>query len=315
MRKKKQGSRLLLFVLILILVLVLLYSGLRILESTVLFSGKEEREDFVSKTIAHNGIDYFPKQDITTILVMGISENGQSEMNALLIFDESEGEYSVLHLNRDTMVQMPVLDSNGKQTDTTYGRLSEAFTYGNGREDSCENIGNTVSDFLRGINIDKYLAVQMDAIAVLNDAVGGVTVEITEDFSAVDPQIHMGMVNLTGEHTINYLSAGKDADERLNASATQRQALYMDGFMKAFQAKMAKEPGFLVAAYEQIKPYVVTDLSAIDMLEMADHFKQFNRSETVFTAGETRKSETYFEFYADEEKLDELILRLFYEPK
>ena len=56
------------FVVILILVLVFLISGLQILESTV-FSQDSVQETTGRKTIIRDGIEYFPRQDITVLLV------------------------------------------------------------------------------------------------------------------------------------------------------------------------------------------------------------------------------------------------------
>ena len=44
--------------------------------------------------------------------------------------------------------------------------------------------------------IDHYLAMNMDAVVEFNDAIGGVTVTVTDDFSKVDPTIPVGAVRL-----------------------------------------------------------------------------------------------------------------------
>jgi hypothetical protein len=64
------------FCVILILVLVMMISGLRILESTVFYRGQDREETYERKTITRDGVDYYPRQDITTILVMGIDQMG-----------------------------------------------------------------------------------------------------------------------------------------------------------------------------------------------------------------------------------------------
>ena len=327
MRMKKQGRELLFFAVILILVLVMLYSGLRILESTVLRSGAETENQFVSKTIQRDGVAYFPRQDITTVLVMGIDKygpveasdyynnTGAADMNILLIFDETNKVCNVLHLNRDTMVEMPVLGLGGKKAGTYYGQLALAHTYGTGLADSCENTRQTVSDFLYGAEIDYYVAMHMDAIAILNDAVGGVTVQVTEDFSQVDPTITMGEVKLMGNHAINFVRTRKDVGDQLNTSRIQRQQKYLDGFVEAFREKQKEETEFIITAYEQVQPFLITDCSANAISGMVDRFSQFAVNEVVTPEGENVLGNEYYEFYADEEKLDALILRLLYAPK
>jgi len=327
MKKKKHGSELVFFGIILILVLMMLYSGLRILESTVLYRGQDQEPVFESKTITRDGVDYFPRQDITTVLVMGIDKygpveksdmytnTGASDMNMVLIFDEVNEICNVLHINRDTMLEMPVLGIGGRPAGTYYGQLALAHTYGTGLEDSCENVRKTISDFLYGVELDYYVAMHMDAIGILNDAVGGVTVNVTEDFSAVDPTIGLGEVKLMGEHAINYVRTRREVGDQLNISRIQRQQKYMDGFVDSFRRAMTEETDLIISAYEQVQPYLVTDCSANAISGMVDRFSGYRINEVVVPEGRNVMGEKYYEFYVDEQLLDELILRLFYAPK
>ena len=328
MRKKNHLADMAFFGVVLILVLVMLYSGLQILESTILYQGQEESVgNSTSKTIVRNDVEYFPRQDITTVLVMGIdqfgpvadseaySNRGAADMNMLLIFDEISQTCHVLHLNRDTMLEMPVLGIGGKQAGTYYGQLALSHTYGSGLADSCENTRNTISDFLYGITIDHYVAMNMDAIGILNDAVGGVTLTVTEDFSAVDPTIGTGRVTLMGDQAIHYVRTRKDVGDQLNLSRIGRQQDYIDAFVDAFRAKREQEPEFIVNAYEDVSAYLVSDCSVNAITGMIDRYGDYAIGEVVTPEGENVLGNEYYEFYVDEAKLDELILRLFYAPK
>ena len=314
------------FVVILILVLVFLISGLQILESTV-FSQDSVQETTGRKTIIRDGIEYFPRQDITVLLVMGIDQNGPvqdsgyyrnegaADMVALLIFDEETKDYSILYLNRDTMLKMPVLGIDGKPAGTNYGQLALAHTFGNGLEASCENVRKTVSDFLYGLQIDYYLSMNMDAIGVLNDAVGGVTVHVTEDFSKVDPSIPMGRVTLMCQQAINYVRTRKNVGDQLNISRIQRQKDYIQGFMSAFDQAAKQNTNFMVSTYEEISEYMVTDCSVNAINGMLSRYKDFPLRQIVTPEGENVLGNEYYEFHVDAEALDALILELFYRAK
>ena len=314
------------FVVILILVLVFLISGLQILESTV-FSQDSVQETTGRKTIIRDGIEYFPRQDITVLLVMGIDQNGPvqdsgyyrnegaADMVALLIFDEETKDYSILYLNRDTMLKMPVLGIDGKPAGTNYGQLALTHTFGNGLEASCENVRKTVSDFLYGLQIDYYLSMNMDAIGVLNDAVGGVTVHVTEDFSKVDPSIPMGRVTLMGQQAINYVRTRKNVGDQLNISRIQRQKDYIQGFMSAFDQAAKQNTNFMVSTYEEISEYMVTDCSVNAINGMLSRYKDFPLRQIVTPEGENVLGNEYYEFHVDAEALDALILELFYRAK
>ena len=327
MRKRKQIFNLAYFGIILVLVLVILYSGLRILESTVFSKAPEEGTSAHTKTITRNGVDYFPRQDITVVLVLGIDQfgpmedsgsynnKGAADMVTLLIFDEQNQECRALCLNRDTMVEMPVLGIGGKQAGTIVGQLALSHTYGSGLEDSCENTKKTVSSLLYGISIDHYVAINMEAITILNDMVGGVPVVVTDDFSQIDPSITMGEVTLKGQQAIHFVRTRKGLGDQLNLSRMDRQKEYVDSFLEIFSTMVMDDTKFAMSAYDSIAPYMVTDCTGKVISSMMQRYADYTLVEMVSPEGENIRGEEYMEFYPDAQDLDELILRLFYAPK
>jgi LCP family protein required for cell wall assembly len=243
------------------------------------------------------------------------NNHGASDMVALLIFDEASQTCRVLTLNRDTMLEMPVLGVGGKNAGTYYGQLALSHTYGIGMADSCENTRRTISNFLYGIRIDYYLAMNMDAISILNDAVGGVTVNVTDDFSHVDPTITKGQMTLRGEQAIRFVRTRRDVGDQLNISRIDRQKEYIGSFLKKFRSRYHSDLEFAATTYDQVLPYIVTDCSLNTITSLMDRYGDYEIREVVSPAGENVMGEEYYEFYADEDALDELILRLFYAPK
>lgn len=327
MQKRNRTNQFLYYGIVTILVLLMVLSGLQILESTFLKSEETVAQPVHSKTIERDGVEYFPRQDITVLMVLGIDKKGPVEHSGsynndgandvvmLMIFDEKNEEYSVLYLNRDTMLQMPVLGIGGKYAGTAYGQLALAHSYGSGLEDSCENTRKTVSDFLYGLNIDYYLSMNLDAIGILNDSVGGVTVEVVDDFSQVDPSLTLGTHTLNSEQALRFIQSRIGVGDHLNISRNRRQKDYMIAFSEAFQAKMATSTSFAMNVYQDISPYIVTDCSGNVMTSMMSRYGAYELKEIVTPEGQNIKGDVYMEFYVDEEKLDELILRLFYSPK
>lgn len=311
---------------IFVLVLVLLISGLRILESTVLHSGGTAGRA-PSKTLTIDENDYFPRQDITVIMLLGIDGHGtmessgyfrndtRSDMVALLILDQQNETYSVLCLNRDTMVNIPVLGMGGKQAGSLYGQLALSYSYGDGLEESCENTRKTVSEFLGGILIDHYIAVTMDGIPIFNDAVGGVTVNVTDDFSAVDSTIPKGQVTLMGMQAKHFIQTRWEVGNQLNISRMERQKVYMEGFVESLRAKVASGDSFVRKLYEDLSPYMVTDCSVTVLSNLLQDCGDYTQAEIVSPEGENVLGEQFYEFYVDQDKLQDLVIRLFYAPK
>ena len=327
MKRHKHKKDLVFLAVILILVLVMLYSGLRILESTVLYQGQNTDGTIASKTIEVDGVAYFPRQDITVILVMGIdrfgpvedsgyyTNTGAADVDMLLVFDQTKQEVNMLYLNRDTMLTMPVLGVGGKPAGTWFGQLALAHTYGSGLQDSCENTRTAISQFLLGAQIDYYVSMNMDAIGILNDAVGGVTVEVTDDFSQVDPTIGMGTVKLNGQQALNFVRTRKDVGDQLNLTRMERQKAYIQGFSQALRARIDSDATFVISTYEELEPYIVTDCSAKLMTSLLEQYSSYSIGKMLSPAGENVMGEKYFEFYVDEEDLKDLVLQLFYAPK
>jgi len=331
MGKKVSTKGILFFCVALILVLVMFYSGFQVLEATV-FRNKDVSQEAAqptssSKTIVVDEVQYFPRQDITVMMLLGIDqtgpvratedyrENGLADVVMLLIFDEAKEECNALYLNRDTMVDIPVVNESGKIVDTFYGQLTLSHLQGSGLEDSCEITRTTVSNFLNGINIDYYAAVNMDGIPIVNDAVGGVTVNVVDDFSAVDPTITKGEIHLWGEQALHFVRYRKNVGDQLNISRMERQREYIDGFLEAFNKKRETGDVFIIKAYEDLSPYLVTDCTLNTVNGLMERYSDYTLNELYVPEGENVLGEKLYEFYVDREKLDELILQLFYAPK
>ena len=322
--EKKMRLRLLFVAIILVLVLVVLYSGLQILESTVFLKNPDQSQS-ASKVIIKDGVKYYPRQDITVILLMGINQSGPvvptqhnhggaADMVALMVFDQKSKVCNLVNLNRDMMVNMPMLNKFDKPQGSYYGQLAYSHTYGDGMEVSCENVKSTVSDFLNGIRIDHYFSLNMDAIGVLNDAVGGVTVTVVDDFSAVDPQIPIGTVKLLGKHAVNFVQARGNVGDELNTSRMRRHKEYMQGFVRALKSKINEGEGFLLNAYDEVSDYIVTDCSIQVLSRLETDYWDYPMGEVLTVAGENKLGEVYYEFYPDEDSRMDLLLKLFYAP-
>ena len=67
--KKKNTVKVVFICVLLFLLLVIAYSGLRILESTV-FLKQQVEEPTSSKIVVYEDARYFPRQDITTLIVI-----------------------------------------------------------------------------------------------------------------------------------------------------------------------------------------------------------------------------------------------------
>lgn len=312
-----------------VLLLVIIISGLHILESTV-FNNEPETSDSSStssKTVEKEDASYFPRQDITTLLLMGIDEleevqpsqfhlnNGLADAVALLVFDEKNEKINIIAFNRDSIVEMPVIAMGGEISGYIDAQLAVAHTYGTGMEDSCENVEWTISNLLKGAPIDYYISLNMGAIPAVNDAVGGVTVNVTDDFSDIDPAITKGEYTLEGEQALTFIRARKNLGDQLNISRMERHKEYVKGFLEAFDAKAGTDANFALSLYSAAGDYLVTDCSVDTLASMMDRYQDYELGDIVTPKGENILGEDHYEFYIDEEDLESIVLKYLYAPK
>ncbi|MBR3611448.1 MAG: LCP family protein [Oscillospiraceae bacterium] len=312
----------------LILLIATIFGGLHILESTVFLNDEEQPSEISSsKTVEKDEIKYFPRQDITTLLLIGVDEDGPVEEKdpnessayadaaALLVFDEKNKTINAIALNRDSMVEMTMLDENGRRKGTFFGQLAFSHSFGNGLEESCENTLWTVSDLLYGTEIDYYISMNMGAITIANDFVGGVTVNVKDDFSEAGYDIPKGEYTLLGEDAETFVRLRRGIGDSLNTSRMERQREYAFGFADAIEAKTDENSLFIVDLYQEISDYIVTDCSVEILSSLAEKFENYEFMDVVSPKGEYVLGEKFMEFYIDEEDLDRIIMEYLYAPK
>ena len=320
---KKIGSALL----GILLIALAIYSGFRFLEATVFLEDEESPSKAPSKTIVVDGVKYFPKQDIETFLIIGVDEEGEmvrrdtldnegmADAVMLAVFDKTNEKINIVSLNRDTMTDISVRGLDGRKVDSVTAQLALSYAYGDGMKTSCENTAEAVSKMLRGVEIDHFMALNMDAIKILNDAVGGVTVDVVDDFSRVDSSIPMGSVTLHGDQALTYIRARKDVADQLNVTRMKRQQEYMKNFFYELKDAVVADSDFAVKNYEELTKYMATDCSITTMSSMLERYGAYELGEIIIPEGENVRGEKYMEFYLDEDSFEDLILEYFFAEK
>lgn len=270
---------------------------------------------------------YSKKENIETVLLMGLDKfeedisetesyrnHQQADFLALLILDHEKKSCDVLSINRDTMADMTELGIANQPIGTVNAQLALAHTYGSGGVDSCLNTIDAVSNFLYGTKIDHYLSVTMDAVPLVNDAVGGVTLVVEEDFSAVDPSLKQGeKVTLKGAQALTYVRGRKDVADNSNINRMERQKQYLAALYEQMQKKLEKDSNFMLKLLTDLSPYMVSDYSISQVSGQLDSGLEYELGQFHSIAGESVKAEEFMEFYADDEALKEQLVELLYE--
>ena len=285
-------------------------------------------DETIGNEIKHNGVDYVLKDNIETFLVIGLDKfdgtasadsynnDMQADFLMLFIFDNDAKQYTAIHINRDTMADVNILGVAGNKVDTEYKQIALAHTYGNGKEVSGYNTADSVSSLLMGMKVNHYASVTMDAVAAMNDLVGGVEVEVLDDFTGIDDSLVKGeTVVLKGDQALKYVQTRQGLEDNTNSSRMNRQQQYVNGLYKAFNACVKADDEFVVEASLKMSDYMVSDRSVTQLQALAEKFGEYEFLGIESLEGESVRGEEFMEFYPDKEAVKELIIKLFYEPK
>ena len=245
----------------------------------------------------------------------GYVNNQQADFLLLLVMDEANETCTPIQLNRDTMTQIQILGVTGEPAGTFTGQLALAHTYGSGEEDSCENTVLAVSNLLYGMEIDHYVSLTMDGVALLNDLVGGVTVEVLDDFSGIDESLVQGeTVTLQGQQALTYVRSRGGMEDSSNLHRMERQRQYLSALQQQLKQASQQDSGFTLDALLQLNEYMVSDCTVNQLSDLGDSLAAYQVSDILTTPGDAQEGEEFMEFTVDEAALQQLVMDVFYEP-
>ena len=165
--------------------------------------------------------------------------------------------------------------------------------------------------------IDAYAAIDLPAVSVLNDAIGGVDVDVLEDLSSQDPALVQGAhVLLRGNQAEIYVRSRDHENVDANNSRMTRQRQYLTNFIAKTLSQTRKNLSVPLTLYDAVTAYMVTDISAPEVTYLASLLLQgsFGSQNIVTIPGEVKMGEEYAEYYVKEEALYQIILDVFYKP-
>ncbi|MGZ4161632.1 MAG: LCP family glycopolymer transferase [Neobacillus sp.] len=134
------------------------------------------------------------KKDPFSVLMLGVDERpgdkGRSDTIIVLTVNPTNNSVKMLSIPRDTRTQIV-----GKGTDD---KINHAYAFG-----GVPMSMDTIENFL-DIPIDYYIKINMEGFKDIVDAVGGVTVQNTLDFTEGGFHFPIGEVNLNGEKALSF---------------------------------------------------------------------------------------------------------------
>lgn len=263
-----------------------------------------------------DGKTYAKKHDLTTLLFMGIDretgyepqnyrDGGQADMMILIVLDHQDKRIRLLQIDRDTMTDVVVVSVVGKRGDKQRMQLCLSHAFGRTDEERAAYTVEAVEDLLMGIDIDFYLAMNMDGVAAFNDVLGGVTMTIDEDLTMFDPAMRVGeTLTLTGEQAHWYVRGRMSVGDGTNASRMRRQSRYLEAAGTKLKKLLSGNVGFADQLLDALDAHMTTNISRgrlINELNRAyryqvDDVKQLEGTHTIGPDG-------FVEFWVEEDAI------------
>ena len=282
----------------------------------------------LSDVVDVGGISCTPKRNIRSYLIMGIDNTasqgdgyvmgGQCDVLNLLVVDHTNMTYQYLPINRNTICDVRWYDVDGNDMGTSEIQIAYAHAVGDGGAFSCENAVEAVSNYLGGVEIQSYIAMNIASIPKINQLVGGVTVTIEDDFSATDPSLVKGeTITLTGEQAETFVRARMSMkDDSTNEARMRRQQVYLNALREQMLEKAKADAGYALGVYESLEPDMVTNMNGKAFSRLINGLTECENLGPIEVTGSIGEDDLgYATFVADSDSVRDAAIALFYKPE
>ncbi|MGG3605557.1 LytR family transcriptional regulator [Priestia megaterium] len=201
------------------------------------------------------------ERDPISILLLGVdqrgADRGRSDSLMLLTVNPDKKAVKMLSIPRDTRTE---IIGTGKED-----KINHAYAFG-GVDMSIK----TVENFLN-VPIDYYIQVNMESFKDIVDAVGGVTVNNTLDFTYEGHHFEKGKLELNGEKALSYSRMRYDDPRGDFGRQSRQQQIIQAVINEGASIKSLTNYGTILDA---IGDNVKTNLTFADMKEIQSNYKE-----------------------------------------
>lgn len=277
--------------------------------------------------ITYKGKEYQYNEDVINFLCLGIDNStpveqanemkGQGLADAIILvsINVESGKIKILAIPRDTYVPVKMYNDQGKFLGEKNMQLTLQYYYGKTAKDSCELMVNTVSNLLFKVPIQRYCAINLEAIPILNDAVGGVDVQVLGDVEVGGRPYHAGeTIHLQGKMAEDYIR-DRDCDVFASSmSRLERQKQYMTNYFATAMAQVRNDLTLPVSIYQSLQGNMYTNISVEDITYLAPEMLDvtLTAEDMSMIPGEVTQPDDHEAYMVNSEQLKELVVNFFY---
>lgn len=287
-----------------------------------------ETETKKAYDLEYEGKKYAYKEDIINILCLGIDKElemnqaretgsmGLADAIFILSIDTKENRMRVIAIPRDTIVPIKILDTDGNNMGTEKKQITLQFAYGKTAEESGKLMVDTVSQVMYKLPIQRYCAINFQALPVMNDAIGGVEVTVLEDMTWWRAEFTEGnTLLLKGDVALDYVRQRNEYVQASSMSRIERQKQYLMAFAAKAKEAVKQDLTIPVTLFQSIQSNMTTDVKLDEITYLSTELLETNfSSEDVFMVpGDVVMGAEYEEYHVNEEALKKIIVEVFYE--
>lgn len=284
-----------------------------------------------ASTLYFNGKNYKIRDNMEVILIMGIDDredigssqfaihNSQADVLYVYAVDHKNKTFQAIQINRETMTGIQTYNNDGTKDTIAEAQICLAHSFGKTEQGRCLNTVDAVSGLLFNMPVDHYISLNMAAISILNEQVGGVTVTVPAGLESADPAFKEGAkVKLQGKQAELFVRSRMNLENDTNEFRMERQQMFLNAWMEQANHKMDTDSGFALGLVLSLSDYMTSDMSANALSDLANQLKEYKNLGTVKTVGETlleneAKISPFREYYVDSDDLERKVIDLFYE--
>ena len=273
--------------------------------------------------ISYNGAMYQYNHDITSLLFMGVDKRsiegeneqgtgGQADLVVLIAINVKDHKMSMIAVPRDTIAEVAKYTPNGHYNGMANMQICLAYAYGDGKESSCDNMVSSVRKVFYNIPIKTYYALDLDGIAAMNDAVGGVDVVSPE---TIGDFVEGGEYHLEGKEAESFVRDRDKSNVNSSMLRLERQKVYARSYLNKVQSKLKSNPTSAVSMFNDSAPYSCTNLNAAKVAYLAKEFMFGGgmKTDIVSVPGEMSYDGSHAAYTIDEKQFFEQFLSVYYE--
>lgn len=277
-------------------------------------------------TVIWQGKEYIYNSDLSNYLLIGVDKEdieetsagqanaGQADAIYLAVRDRRESTVTLISIPRDTMTEIELVAPGGESIGTDVNHISLSYAYGDGTHGSCRLTEEAVSNLLYGIPIQSYCAVSMDALPILTESVGTLTVTVPNNSMEEEyPDYAQGeRITLTPENTEIFVRYRNTSKSQSALDRLERQQEFLKAYEEAAKQKYGEDPQYAVDLYEALIPYMTTSMGSDEFVRLAESLAAGNTEAGWTVPGEGTEGADYDEYHVDDKALYEKIIETFY---